>query len=119
KVADQPTSAPAANSQTLTIRGTQAGLIMGTAAYMSPEQAAGKVVDKRTDVWSFGVLLWEMLTGRRLFAGETISHTLADVLRAPIDFNALPRETPGPIRDLVERCLDRNGKTALGGFGEG
>ena len=64
-------------------RATQAGMIMGTAAYMSPEQAAGKPVDKRADIWSFGVVLWEMLTGQRLFDGETISHTLADVLHAP------------------------------------
>ena len=61
---------------------TQAGVILGTAAYMSPEQASGRPVDKRSDIWAFGVLLWEMLAGRRLFDGETISHTLADVLRA-------------------------------------
>src|SRR5262245_4408576 len=73
-------------SPTLTMRATQAGVIIGTAAYMSPEQAAGKAADKRADIWSFGVILWELLVGRRLFEGETISHTLADVLRAPIDF---------------------------------
>src|SRR6266851_3169732 len=74
------------NSPTLTMRATQAGMIMGTAAYMSPEQASGKPVDKRADIWTFGVVLWEMLTGKRLFDGETISHVLADVLRGPIDF---------------------------------
>ena len=92
-------SDPAA-SPTLTMP-TQAGVIMGTAAYMSPEQAAGKPVDKRADVWSFGVVLWEFLTGRRLFEGETVSHTLADVLRGPIDLDKLPRETPSAIRGLL------------------
>src|SRR6202795_4594766 len=107
-----------ANSPTLTMRATQAGMIMGTAAYMSPEQASGKPVDKRTDVWSFGVVLWEMLTGRRLFDGETISHTLADVLRADIDFNKLPKDTPTAIRDLLSRCLDRDTKNRLRDIGE-
>jgi serine/threonine protein kinase/WD40 repeat protein len=106
-----------ATSPTLTMP-TQAGVIMGTAAYMSPEQAAGKPVDKRADVWSFGVVLWELLTGRRLFGGETISHTLADVLRGPIDFDKLPRETPPAIRSLLRRCLDRNVKNRLRDIGE-
>ena len=106
------------NSPTLTVRATQAGMIMGTAAYMSPEQAAGKAVDKRTDIWSFGVVLWEMLAGERLFEGETISHTLADVLRAPIDFDKLPKETPHAIRELLERCLNRDAKKRLRDIGE-
>jgi Tol biopolymer transport system component len=106
------------NSPTLTMRATQAGMIMGTAAYMSPEQASGKPVDKRADIWSFGVVLWEMLTGHRLFDGETISHVLADVLRAPIDFDKLPKETPRAIRDLLRRCLDRDVKTRLRDIGE-
>ncbi len=109
-------SDPAA-SPTLTMP-TQAGVIMGTAAYMSPEQAAGKPVDKRADVWSFGVVLWEFLVGRRLFEGETVSHTLADVLRGPIDFDKLPRETPPAIRGLLRRCLDRNVKDRLRDIGE-
>ena len=91
---------------------------MGTAAYMSPEQAAGKPVDKRADIWSFGVVLWEMLTGERLFAGETISHTLADVLRAPIDFEKLPKETPRRIRELLRRCLERDVRKRLRDIGE-
>jgi hypothetical protein len=107
-----------ANSPTLTVAATQAGMILGTAAYMSPEQAAGKPVDKRADIWSFGVVLWEMLTGQRLFDGETISHTLADVLRAPIDFDKLPKETPRAIRELLKRCLDRDAKTRLRDIGE-
>ncbi len=106
------------HSPTLTIAATQAGMIMGTAAYMSPEQAAGKPVDKRADIWSYGVVLWEMLSGVRLFDGETISHTLADVLRAPIDFDQLPKETPQTIRNLLRRCLDRSVKNRLRDIGE-
>src|ERR1700730_13556183 len=90
----------AANSPTLTMGATEMGVILGTAAYMSREQAAGKPVDRRADIWSFGVVLWEMLTGKRLFEGETVSHTLADVLRAEIDFSKLPAFTAAPIREL-------------------
>jgi len=117
--AAQPTAASGDPNQspTLTAR-TQTGVIMGTAAYMSPEQAAGKPVDKRSDIWSFGVVLYEMLTGKRLFTGETISHTLADVLRAPIDFDQLPAETPSRIRELLRRCLDRDAKRRLRDIGE-
>jgi len=117
----QPSETPGADpskSPTLTMRATEAGLIMGTAAYMSPEQAAGRPMDKRADTWSFGVVLWEMLTGRRLFDGESISHTLADVLRGPIDFDKLPKETPRAIRELLRRCLDRDVKTRLRDIGE-
>src|SRR6266852_7649196 len=85
---------------------------------MSPEQASGKRVDKRADIWSFGVVLWEMLTGKRLFAGETVSHTLADVLRTEIDYERLPQGTPGAIRELLRRCLDRDVKNRLRDIGE-
>jgi Tol biopolymer transport system component len=105
-------------SPTLTVAATQAGMILGTAAYMSPEQAAGKPVDKRADIWSFGVVLWELLTGRRLFQGETISHTMADVLRAPMDWSALPKTTPYAVRELLRRCLDRDPRTRLRDIGE-
>jgi Tol biopolymer transport system component len=119
KFAEQP-AAPAdpADSPTLTIRATKAGLIMGTAAYMSPEQASGKPVDRRSDIWSFGVVLWEMLSGRKLFEGETISHTLADVLKGEIDFNRLPAGTPSAIRELLRRCLDRDVRNRLRDIGE-
>ena len=110
--------ADATHSPTLTMAATGAGVILGTAAYMSPEQAAGKPVDKRADIWSFGVVLWEMLTGTRLFNGETISHTLADVLRAPIPFEALPSGTPPAIREVLRRCLDRDARKRLRDIGE-
>ncbi len=106
---------PGSESPTLTMGATAAGTIMGTAAYMSPEQAAGKPVDKRADIWSFGVVLWEMLTGQRLFTGESVSHILADVLRAPIEFEKIPA---GPLRQLLQRCLDRDVKTRLRDIGE-
>jgi serine/threonine-protein kinase len=85
---------------------------------MSPEQAAAKPVDRRADIWSYGVVLWELLTGKRLFDGETVSHTLADVLRAPINFDKLSKETPRSIRTLLERCLDRDVKSRLRDIGE-
>jgi serine/threonine protein kinase len=107
----------ATNSPTLTAA-TRAGMILGTAAYMSPEQASGKSVDRRADIWSFGVVLWELLTGHRLFEGETVTQTLAEVLRGPIDFDHLPRETPAEIRRLLHRCLDRNVKNRLRDIGE-
>jgi hypothetical protein len=97
---------------------TQSGMILGTAAYMSPEQASGRPVDKRADIWSFGVVLFEMLSGQRMFGGETIAHTLADVLRAPIDVGKLPQDTPRVVRTLITRCLDRVVKTRLRDIGE-
>jgi eukaryotic-like serine/threonine-protein kinase len=95
---------------------TQAGVIMGTTAYMSPEQAAGTPLDRRSDIWSFGVVLWEMLSGRPLFGGDTNAHTLADVLRSSIDFDSLT--APAPIKNLLRRCLDRDARTRLRDIGE-
>ncbi len=95
---------------------TQVGMILGTAAYMSPEQAAGTPVDRRADIWAFGVVLWEMLCGRRLFGGDTVVHTLADVLRSSINFDSL--RAPAPIKTLLRRCLDRDAKTRLRDIGE-
>jgi len=100
------------HSPTLSI-GTQAGMILGTAAYMSPEQARGKTADKRADIWAFGVVLWEMLTGRRLFAGETVSDTLAAVLRQEIDWSVLPAGVPPAVRRLLARCLERDPRNRL------
>ena len=92
---------------------TQAGIILGTAAYMSPEQAVGKPVDKRSDLWSFGVVLLEMLTGRQVFHGETVSHVLASVLKDEPDWTALTLGTPVPIRRLLRRCLEKDRKRRL------
>ena len=100
-------------SPTLAQTGTAAGLILGTAAYMSPEQARGKPVDKRADIWAFGVLLYEMLAGRQLFAGDTVSDVLAAVLRQDVDWKALPASVPAGLRRLLARCLERNPKNRL------
>ena len=105
-------------SPTLTAAATQMGVILGTAAYMSPEQAAGQTSDKRSDAWSFGVVLYEMLTGQRLFTGETVSHVLAKVLDRELDLSALTTSTPPPIRRLLRRCLERKPKRRLGDLGE-
>jgi serine/threonine-protein kinase len=112
----EPGSAMSMNamtSPTLSIHATQAGIILGTAAYMSPEQAAGKPVDKRCDLWAFGVVVMEMLTGRPVFTGETVSHVLAAVLRAEPDWSALPAHTPASIRRMLRRCLDKDRKCRL------
>jgi Tol biopolymer transport system component len=92
---------------------TRAGMIVGTAAYMAPEQARGAVVDKRADLWAFGAVLYEMLTGRPLFHGETVSDTLAEVLKSDIDLRRLPPVTPPALRSLLRRCLERNVKNRL------
>jgi Tol biopolymer transport system component len=105
-------------SPTITMEATKRGVIMGTAAYMSPEQAAGMPVDKRADIWAFGVVLWETLTGCRMFEGETASQTLADVISGPIKFERLPGNTPQGIRRLLWRCLERNVRKRLRDIGE-
>src|SRR3990172_6112353 len=92
---------------------TQAGIILGTAAYMSPEQARGKPVDKRSDIWAFGCVLYEMLSGKRLFDGETVSDVLAAVLTREPSWAALPGATPGSARRLLRQCLERNPKNRL------
>ncbi len=106
------------HSPTLSRHATEAGIILGTAAYMSPEQARGKTIDKRADIWSFGVVMFEMLSGRRLFQGETASDTLAAVLRQDVDWSLLPKDLPAADRRLIERCLERDPKKRLRDIGE-
>jgi len=110
KIFDVSDSAPRlSRSPTLSAMNTAAGVLLGTAAYMSPEQARGKDVDRRADVWAFGCVLYEMLTGKKAFAqGETVSDTLAGILAREPDWQALPAETPPKVRALVERCLRKD-----------
>ena len=108
-----PSSSPTFTSVT-----TQAGMIVGTAAYMSPEQAKGKPVDKRADIWAFGCVLYEMLTGCQTFSGETATDTLAAVIRAEPDWSALPPRTPSGIRHLLLRCLQKDPKQRLRDIGD-
>ena len=107
-----------ANSPTLTARATQHGIILGTAAYMAPEQAKGKAVDKRADIWAYGVVLYEMLTGRRLFYGDDTSDVLAAVLTREVNWTALPREVPARLRLLLADCLVRDPKQRLRDVGD-
>lgn len=100
------------------IKGTQAGMILGTAAYMSPEQAKGKAVDKRSDVWAFGCVLFEMLSGQQTFSGETLTDTIASIVRDEPDWNSLPAATPGAVRGLLSRCLTKDPKQRLRDVGE-
>jgi eukaryotic-like serine/threonine-protein kinase len=100
------------------IKGTQAGMILGTAAYMSPEQAKGKIVDRRADIWAFGVVLFEMLSGKQVFSGETLTDILAAVVRAEPEWNELPPTTPLAVRRLLRRCLTKDPKQRLRDIGE-
>jgi serine/threonine-protein kinase len=109
-VSNSPTFAPSS--------ATAIGVILGTAAYMAPEQAKGKAVDRRADIWAFGVVLYEMLTGRRLFDGESTGELLAAVLRQDIDWTTLPATTPLRLRELVGRCLERDPRMRLRDIGE-
>ncbi len=110
---DAAESVEDSNSPTLSRAATQAGVLLGTAGYMSPEQARGKPVDKRTDIWALGVVLFEMLTGTRLYHGETMSDTLAAVLKTEPDWTALPAETPWLLKRLLRRCLEKNRQERL------
>ena len=105
-------------SPTLTAPMTQAGVIMGTAAYMSPEQARGQGVDKRSDIWAFGCLLFEMLTASSLFGGSTVSDSIAGILRGEVDWSELPVETPASVQRLLRRCLEKDPKRRLRDIGD-
>jgi serine/threonine protein kinase len=105
-------------SPTLSIAGTRVGVILGTAAYMAPEQARGRIVDKRADVWAFGCVLFEMLAGRRPFDGSDVSEVLASVIKSDPDWTQLPVETPAPIRRLLRRCLQKDPKRRLRDIGD-
>jgi Tol biopolymer transport system component/predicted Ser/Thr protein kinase len=107
------------NSPTLTARSTQLGMILGTAAYMAPEQAKGRSVDRRADVWAFGVVLFEMLSGRRAFEGDDVSDVLASVLKSDPDWSVLPADVPAPVRRFLRRCFEKDPKKRLRDIGEG
>jgi Tol biopolymer transport system component len=110
----EPGATPTENSPTLSMAATQAGVILGTAGYMSPEQARGKPADKRADIWAFGVVLYEMLTGKRLFKGEDVSQTLAAVIMEKPDL----KDVPVQVRKLLRRCLEKEPKNRLRDIGD-
>ncbi|MBI1876488.1 MAG: serine/threonine protein kinase, partial [Acidobacteria bacterium] len=109
---DEGAASDISMSPTMTAAATRAGVILGTAAYMSPEQARGKTVDKRTDIWAFGCVLYEMLTGRRAFAGDDVSDTLAAILRGEPDWKLLARSPAGMVT-LLRRCLEKDPQRRL------
>ena len=108
----------ASSPTTLSPAMTEHGVILGTAAYMSPEQAKGRPADKRADIWAFGVVLYEMLTGRRLFQGDTVAEVIAAVIRDQPTLDALPDTTPPALRHLIARCLERDPRLRLRDIGE-
>ena len=119
KAIDAPSATPGASvSPTLSLHATQAGIILGTAAYMAPEQARGKAADTRADIWALGVVLFEMLTGTRPFPGDEISDTLAGILKTEPPWDALPRDTPAAIRRLLRRCLQKDRQQRLPHIGD-
>ena len=108
----------ASGSPTITSPATGLGMILGTAAYMSPEQARGRAVDRRADIWALGVVVFELVTGSRLFAGETVSDTIAAVLRQDIPWDRLPASTPPGLRRLLRHCLDRDPRNRMKDAGD-
>jgi serine/threonine protein kinase/Tol biopolymer transport system component len=115
---DDAISPDLSHSPTMTGDGTRAGMILGTAAYMSPEQARGQIVDKRTDIWAFGCVLYEMLAGRAAFPGATVSDTIAAILEREPGWSALPSGTPESVRHLLRRCLEKDARQRLRDIGE-
>ena len=115
---DAVSTSDISSSPTISRMATEAGLILGTAAYMAPEQAKGKPVDRRADIWAFGCVLYEMLSGRHAFDGETVTDVLAAVVRDDPDWSVLPPATPAPIRDLLHRCLTKEPKQRLRDIGD-
>jgi eukaryotic-like serine/threonine-protein kinase len=112
------TDANLSQSPTLSMAATSAGVILGTAAYMSPEQAKGKSVDRRADIWAFGVVLYEMLTGRMMFSGETASDTMAAVIMKEPDWTRLPDNLPARVRELLRRCLIKEPRNRVRDIGD-
>ena len=110
---DDPSHLP-----TVTASGTHEGVILGTAGYMSPEQARGQAVDKRTDIWAFGCILYEMLTGRRAFSGDTTADTVAALLEREPDWQVLPPSISAPVRELLHRCLHKDASRRLRDIGD-
>jgi serine/threonine protein kinase len=117
-LAGEPSTPDATNSPTVTAAMTRAGVILGTAAYMSPEQAKGKSVDKRSDIWSFGCVLFECLSGRRAFEGETVTETMAAILTREPTWDYLPATTPRRVRELLRRCLQKDRRLRLRDIGD-
>ena len=111
-------SSELSQSPTFSRQATAVGVILGTAAYMSPEQAKGKSVDKRCDIWAFGCVLYEMLTGKKAFSGETVSETFAEILKGEPDWNRLPNDVPRAVRNLLQRCLTKDPKHRLRDIGD-
>jgi eukaryotic-like serine/threonine-protein kinase len=118
KVLVSDSSNPDLSHSPTLLKGTEAGVILGTAAYMSPEQAKGKAVDKRSDIWAFGCVLFEMLTGKQPFSGETLTDTLAAVVRGEPEWDQLPASIPQHIKRLIQRCLEKDAKRRLRDIGD-
>ena len=113
-----PADTDLSHSPTITIAGTETGVILGTAPYMSPEQVRGKPLDKRADIWAFGCVLYEMLAGSRAFNRETVADTLAAILEVDPPWDAVPGDTPAPVRVLLHRCLQKDPKLRLRDIGD-
>ena len=116
-VGEKESAAASSQSPTLT-KGTALGAIMGTASYMSPEQAKGQPVDKRTDIWAFGCCLFEALTGKKCFDGATPTDAIAAVVKSDPDWRAVPSETTSRLRELMERCLRKDSRRRLHHIGD-